>query len=227
MSGRLIALWCGLATAAAVLLALYGGGEPQPTTHPAPVASAPASASVSAASPQPQPQPQLQPQSQSQSQPPVPVPVPGPSPVAAAVMKPALPQASPTVHTTFALSSDHRALIQGTLLADADLDRLENEPRDDAWATETERLIRQALARHGSAVDFDLIAVDCRQTLCAIQVFSNGENGHRRWVEAVDELYEEALSSAFDSVNTAFPAQGSSRSPVLTFLHRKPVPPKR
>ena len=68
--------------------------------------------------------------------------------------KPALPvppPASPTVHSTFALSSDHRTLVQGTLLAAGDLDRLENEPRDDAWASETERLIRQALARHANA----------------------------------------------------------------------------
>lgn len=222
MRGPLIALSGGLAAAAAVLLVLRGGGEPQPMTQPAPAAPVPASAAVSVVRPPPPPQPQ----------PPAPA-AKGPgalsasSTVVAAVAKPALPQAGPTVHSAFALSSDHRALIEGTLLAAADHDQLEREPRDDAWATETERLIRQELARHGSAVDFDVITVDCRQTLCAIQAFSNGENGHRQWVEAVDELYKETLASVFDSVNTAFPAQGSSRSPVLTFLHRKPFAPKR
>ena len=84
-----------------------------------------------------------------------------PPPAAAEVARPpAPPQASPTVHTTFSLSSDHRALIQGTLLAASDLDRLESEPRDDAWAAEAERLIRQELARHGRADDFDVIAAD-------------------------------------------------------------------
>jgi hypothetical protein len=142
----------------------------------------------------------------------------------AAVMNPKRSEASP-VRSSFALSSDHRTLIQETLLAAADHELLEREPREDAWATESERLIRQELARHGSTRDFDVIAVECRQTLCAIQAFSYGENGHREWEAAVDQLYKETLVSAFDSVNTAFPTQGS-RSPVLTFLHRKPTAPK-
>lgn len=222
MRGRLIALSCGLAAAAALLFAWYGGGAPAPPP-PASVAARPASAATPEASPS--------------SQPPVLPPVPAALPpaeappaaptVAAAVPKPVPPPASPTVHSTFALSSDHRTLVQGTLLAAGDLDRLENEPRDDAWASETERLIRQALARHANAADFDVIAVDCRQTLCAIQAFASGENGHRRWVAAIDELYQDTLASAFDSVNTAFPTQGSGRAPVLTFLHRRPVAPAR
>lgn len=225
MRGPLIALACGLAAAVVVLRALYGGAEPQSTTRPAPVAPVPASANAQAVTPQPLPQ-QMQPQ----PRPPVaPARMPGALPAASAIVatttKPESPQASPAVASAFALSSDHQGLIQGALLATADHDRLEREPRDDAWATEAERLIRQELARHRSAVDFDVIAVDCRQTLCAIQAFSNGENGHRHWVEAVDELYKVSLANVFESVNTAFPTRGSSRSPVLTFLHRKPVAP--
>lgn len=152
------------------------------------------------------------------------VPLAGAAPASAAVAAPAAPpEPPPATRSPFALSSDHRTLLQGTWLAAADLDQLERERRDDAWAADTERLIRQELARQSSAADFDLIAVDCRQTLCAIQAFANGENGQRRWVEAVDELYKETLASVFDSINTAFPTQGSRRSPVLTFLHRKPV----
>ena len=226
MRGPLIALSCGLAAAAVVLLVWRGGEEPPPRLPPksAPVAPAPASAPVAPARPQAQPEPEPEPpvaaasSSGAAATP--------PSAAAEVARPPAPPQASPTVPTTFALSSDHQALIQGTLLAASDLDRLESEPRDDAWAAEAERLIRQELARHGRAADFDVIAVDCRQTLCAIQAFSNGEDGHRHWVEAMDELYKETLASVFDSVNTAFPGQGSSRSPVLTFLHRKPVAPR-
>ena len=129
------------------------------------------------------------------------------------------------MRSSFALSSDHQTLIHETLLATADLELLEREPREDAWATESERLIREELARHGSAGDFEVIAVDCRRTLCAIQAFSYGENGHRTWVGAVDDVYKESLASVFDSVNTAFPTQ-EGRSPVLTFLHRKSATPK-
>ena len=221
MRGRLIALSCAFAAAAVVLLAWYEGGEPPPMAPPEPTAPAPNGAAATASVSQSPAQPQAPLHEPAASSPPnAPS---AASAVAAPASKPTPPQAVPAVQSTFALSSDHRTLIQGTLLARGDLDRLENEPRDDAWATEAERLIRQELARHGSAADFDVIAVDCRQTLCAIQAFSYGESGHRRWVVAIDEVYQEALASAFDSVNTAFPSQGSNRAPVLTFLHRKPV----
>jgi len=228
MRAPLIALLCGLAAGAA-LLALRGGDEtqePQPAplaraprataaepqeAQPGPLAPPPASAAVSAVSRQPQAVPDAR----------------SFGAISAASTAAAAASGASPAHATFALSSDHQTLIQETLLAAADHELLEREPRDDVWATESERLIRQELARHGSARDFDVIAVDCRQTLCAIQAFSNGENGHREWVGAVDELYKETLASGFDSVNTAFQTQGSNRSPVLTFLHRKPVVPKR
>jgi len=220
MRRPLIVLLSVLAAVAAVLLALRGGGEPQDVMQRAPTAPVPASATAPASASASRPEPQADsPQSAAQW--------PGPTPTAPAdgapAPKPALTPARPPAQSTFALSSDHQSLIHGTQLAAADHDRLEREPRDDAWAADTERLIRQELARHGSAVDFDVIAVDCRQTLCAIQAFSNGENGHRQWVRAVDELYRDSLAGAFDSVNTAFPAKSSSRAPVLTFLHRKPA----
>lgn len=201
-----IALLCGLAAAAA-LLVWRGGGE---QVQPAPAATAPASAAIPVVSPRPDmPAPATQ----------APSAAPAASAAPLAMVRPAPPTASPA-RSAFALSSDHQALIHETVLASSDHERLEQEPRDDAWATAAERLIRQELARHARAGDFDLVAVDCRQTLCAIQAFSYGENGHREWVKAVDELYKETLADLFDSVNTAFPTQGS-RSPVLTFLHRK------
>lgn len=206
-----IALLCGLAAAAALLLVWRGSGGYRPQdAPPMPVAAAAASAAVLL------PNAPL-PVAASRA----PVVAHATSAIAAVVVtaKPSMPAASP-VRSAFALSSDHQALIHDTVLAAADHEQLEREPRDDAWATEAERLIRQALARHARAGDFDVIAVDCRQTLCAIQAFSYGESGYREWVKAVDQLYQQTLMNLFDSVNTAFPNQGS-RSPVLTFLHRK------
>jgi hypothetical protein len=230
MRALLIALLCGSAAAVA-LLALRGGGESQ-EARLAPLVPAPARTAepreTQPASLTPTPAGAAAPASSGQLQPPVPAaPSPGAaSPVSstAAVTLPARSETSPE-HSSFALSSDHQTLIHETLLAAADHELLEREPREDAWATESERLIREELGRHGSAGDFEVIAVDCRQTLCAIQAFSYGENGHRAWVEAVDDLYKESLASNFDSVNTAFPTQGG-RSPVLTFLHRKSPTPK-
>ncbi|MDN3922121.1 hypothetical protein [Roseateles violae] len=205
MRASTIVLLGGLLAASLALYAWRGGREseaPRPLPAPLPAASA-----VASAPPLP---------------PPPPAQAPAASPAAAARLAAVKPAASlpRPVQSSFALSSEHQALIQQTLLAAADHQLLEREPRDDAWASEAERLIRQALARHASAGDFELLAVDCRQTLCAIQAFSYGDSGHRAWVEAIDELYKETLAGLFDSVNTAFPTQGR-RSPVLSFLHRR------
>jgi hypothetical protein len=231
MRALLIALLFGSAAAVA-LLAWRGGSEsqegqlaplvttPARTAEPgetqrAPLAPTPAGAAAQASSGQ------LQPPLSAAPSPGAASPA---SSTAAALTLPARSEGSPE-QSSFALSSDHQTLIHDTLLAAADHELLEREPREDAWATESERLIREELGRHGSAGDFEVIAVDCRQTLCAIQAFSYGENGHRAWVEAVDDLYRDSLASIFDSVNTAFPTQGG-RSPVLTFLHRRSAEPK-
>ena len=179
------------------MLAVREGGE-QREPRPAPSAPAPASAAVPAMG--------------AQLQPPVP---PAHSSgatstartVAAAVVKPPLSEARPR-RSVFALSSDHQTLVQDTLLASADHELLERESRDDAWATASENLIRQELARHGAALDFDVIAVDCRQTMCAIEAFSYGENNNREWVGVMDEAFKETLGSVFYSINTAFPTEG-------------------
>jgi len=208
MHRHVIALLCGLAVAAALLL---WRGEPHQEAAPEP----PAELSTRPAQPEQVAAP-LQP-----AAPALPATAAASvAPLAAAPAAALIRPPQPSAGSAFALSSDHQALIHQTVLAAADHERLEQEPRDDAWAADAERLIRQELARHARAGDFDLIAVDCRLTLCAIQAFSYGENGHREWVKALDELYKQTLASDFESVNTAFPTQGS-RSPVLSFLHRK------
>jgi hypothetical protein len=215
MRAPLIALSCGLAVAAALLI-LREGGERREARLAAP---APASAGIAVPAASLPPVPQRQAPTPS---------TPRAAPAVAAVARPAAAAAAPPPRseppprrTVFALSSDHQTLLQDTPLASADRDLLESEARDDAWATASERLIRDELARHASAADFDIIAVDCRQTLCAIEAFSYGEDGHREWVETMDEAFKEALGGAFTSINTAFPAEGG-RAPVLTFLHRRP-----
>lgn len=215
MRAPVIALLCGLAAAAAVLVWRGGGDQSQEAPSPA---SAPAGTAAPVERPLPPPPPM--PVARAPNTAPSAAPR-ASTPAAVAPVKPPQPPASPVL-SAFTLSSDHQALIHETVLAAADHEVLEHEPRDDAWATAAERLIRQALAQHAHARDFDLVAVDCRQTLCAIQAFSYGESGNREWVRAVDELYRQTLAEGFDSVNTAFPTQGT-RSPVLTFLHRKPL----
>jgi len=207
MRTLLLATFCSLA-AAATLLALRGCDGQQDVQH-APVEPTSAVAAAPAVGPQPA----------------------GPftgaaSAVEAAPTKPAPPEER-RPYALFALSSDHQVQIKQTVFAIADHEKLEHEPRDDAWATLSERRIRQELAQHPRAGDFDVIAIDCRQTLCAIQAFSYGKNSHREWLGAMDELlFAKALSGEFDRVNTAFPTEGGSRSPVLTFFHRKTVQPK-
>ena len=202
MRAPLIALSCGLAAVAAVLVWREDGGhatETRPLRADHGTGVPFASAAVQAMSPPlEQPVPRA-PRAASTA-----------SAVAAA--KPPRPEAQAR-RSVFALSSDHQTLVKDAVLASADHELLERESRDDAWATESERLIRQELARQGAAADFDVIAVDCRQTLCAIEAFSYGENGHREWVEAMDQAFKDTLGSAFYSINTAFPTEGA-RAPA-------------
>jgi hypothetical protein len=230
MRALVIALLCGCAAAMA-LLALRWSGESQ-EAQLEPFVRTPARTAetreTQRASPAPTFSGAAAPASSGRLQPPVPAAsTPGAAtpalPMAAATL-PARSEASP-VHSSFALSSDHQALIRETLLAAAEHELLEREAREDPWATESERLIREELLGHSDVGDFEVIAVDCRRTLCAIQAFSYGENGRRAWVGAVDDLYKESLASVFDSVTTAFPTQ-DGRSPVLTFLHRRSATPK-
>jgi hypothetical protein len=206
MRASAIALLCSLA-AAAVLLSWHS--SERQSVQPAPP---PATDTVPDTAPAPHAE--------------APDPLPrAAAPVTAEVAVAAKPSrvASGPVRSAFTLSSDHQALIREALIAAADHELLEHEPRDDPWASDAEQLIRQELARHESAGNIDVVAVDCRQTVCAIQAFAYGENGHRAWVDALDELYRQTLAGMFDSINTAFPTKGT-RSAVLTFLHRAPAP---
>lgn len=206
MRKPLLAVSCGLAVAAAAALLVSRGCDGRQEAQRAARPPAPASAAAPAVGQQPA------------------APLPdAASAVAAAPVKPAVPEAG-RPHSVFALSSDHQAMIKQTVIAKADHKQLEHEPRDDAWATESERRIRQELALYPSASEFDVIAIDCRQTLCAVQAFSYTRSS-RDWVNAMDDLlFAKTLESEFDMVNTAFPDQ-AGRSAVLTFFHRRTVKP--
>lgn len=197
----------GCLAIAAILAAALGWDrrdEPaRPTATPDPVAEAPARVPSAVSLPMPPPS------------------VPSPAAPAAPAPAPAMKPAASAVRSTFALSSEHRALVQEATLAAADLQLLEREERDNAWASEAEARIRAELAAHPSFANFEIVAIDCRQSLCAVQAFSYGEDGNRKWVTAFDDLYRQSLVQAFDSLSTAFPNEGS-RAAVLTFLHRKP-----
>jgi len=198
MRKPLLAVICGLAAAAALIA--FRACDERPEAQPAASVATPASAATPALGRQPA----------------APVPSAGSAVVAA-------PQTG-RPHAVFALSSDHQVMIKQTVLAKADHQQLEHEPREDAWATESERRIRQELALTPGAGEFDVIAIDCRQTLCAVQAFSYGKSS-REWVNAMDDLlFTKALETEFDMVNTAFPDQGG-RTAVLTFFHRRTVKP--
>jgi hypothetical protein len=206
----LIALPCALA-AAGIFLALRGNDERPPALVQAPVRALAASDVAAIPPAVSAPAMPVQPRVTATS----------PARAASARVAQASSPEAPPRRTVFALSSDHRALLQQAPLASSDHDLLERESRDDAWASESEQLIRQELARQGAAADFDVVAVDCRQTLCAIEAFSYNQGDRREWVEAMDAAFKEAFGNAFSSMNTAFPTEGS-RAPVMTFLHRKP-----
>ena len=143
-----------------------------------------------------------------------------PAASAPAPRRPASAPAAP-VRAPFGLSSEHQRLVErGTLIA-ADLRAFEREERDEAWAAEAERRVRAELSAHPGFAGFDIVAIACRSSLCAVQAFSYGEDSSNRWQTAMGDLYRDSLARDFDSLTSAFPAQ-ANRTAQLSFLRRKP-----
>ncbi len=78
--------------------------------------------------------------------------------------------------------------------------RVETEPRDPSWSAESERLIRDHLTEHLKSPEFDVVAVECRRSVCEIQVFGYAQDGARKWSEAMAGLLPVMGLSKFEGV---------------------------
>lgn len=83
-----------------------------------------------------------------------------------------------------ALSQEHAKLLdngeQAPSLPELHT-RFAGEPLDAAWSQQMEAQLRQALQEAGVQKGFELLAVECRRTLCELRLFGIGADSGQRW----------------------------------------------
>lgn len=143
---------------------------------------------------------------------------PQPSSVAAAVT-PADPGEEPDASDWREPCRCYGDLI-GRLEAEAEAVR-QAEPKDVAWAYDTEQLLEQYIVAHPSAGDLRLDGVDCRTSFCAISVTVTDES----W-SALDEIVEAAMAEPWNTFSarrrTSY-AEDGDRHNIRALIERAPT----
>lgn len=71
---------------------------------------------------------------------------------------------------------------------------LEAEPKDDSWAYYMEEAILQFLTSHPAIADFDISYIQCRTTMCQIEVIGYDESTGPTWQRVMFELRQQPWS---------------------------------
>lgn len=67
-------------------------------------------------------------------------------------------------------------------------EELEAEPKDDSWAYYMEQTLTQFLSRHPAIAEFEISYVECRTTICQIQVIGFDESTGPTWSRIMYDL---------------------------------------
>lgn len=69
--------------------------------------------------------------------------------------------------------------------------RFAGEPLDLPWSQPLEAQLRQALQDAGVQKGFEVLAVECRRTLCELRLFGSGPDAGRRWDAVMAQLMQQ------------------------------------
>lgn len=100
--------------------------------------------------------------------------------------------------------------------------RLETESRDPPWSVQSEQLIRQSLATHLTSPEFDVAAVECRRTLCEMQIFGYSENAAKKWSEVAAGLAGQMAASRFAGSTISVNEKNGKNVLLSIFYGRQP-----
>ncbi|WP_397532652.1 hypothetical protein [Roseateles sp.] len=141
--------------------------------------------------------------------------------------KPAVAAAAVLARPADGVSQEHADLLRDAPSVDSVLksmtelhQQLGAEARDHSWAHELETQLRQYLQRKAPAPEFEIMTVECRQTLCQLQVFGNGPESRDRWDALFRAMQQETWYAAFGGSQTSS-ATVNGRSVIFVFLKRK------
>lgn len=147
---------------------------------------------------------------------------------AADARKPAASAAAPAVMRVdvpaVALSEEHAKLLLDETDKPPSLQELHarfaGEPLDSAWSQQMEAQLRQALQEAGVQKGFELLAVECRRTLCELRLFGSGPNAGQNWGSTLGKLAQQPWWAPNFSGVSSSTTGPNDRSVIATILHR-------
>jgi len=98
--------------------------------------------------------------------------------------------------------------------------RFAGEPVDLARSQPLEAQLRQALQDAGVQKTFEVLAVECRRTLCELRLFGNGADAGRRWDAIAAQLTQQPWWSQNVSGSTMSTAVFNDRAVIAAVLQR-------
>ncbi len=98
--------------------------------------------------------------------------------------------------------------------------RFAGEPLDPAWSQQMEAQLRQALQDAGVQKGFELLAVECRRTLCELRLFGTGPDVGQRWGAISAQLGQQPWWGPNFSGASSSTTGMNDRSVIATILHR-------
>lgn len=97
--------------------------------------------------------------------------------------------------------------------------RFAGEPLDPAWSQQMEAQLRQTLQEAGVNKGFELLAVECRRTLCELRLFGTGADAGQRWGGTIGQLAQQPWwGPNFSGMSTS--TTGNDRPVIATILRR-------
>jgi hypothetical protein len=122
-----------------------------------------------------------------------------------------------------ALVSPHKVPPGATRFADLHRE-LEFEPRDDVWAASKEFEISNYLRAKAITDGFALQMVECRTTMCEIQISSSNRMINSKWTQVIHEMREQPWGRDISGISQGAVSNSSDGSiGILTLLRRGDV----
>lgn len=123
-----------------------------------------------------------------------------------------------------ALSSEHAKLLLDMSDRPPSLQELHarfaGEPLDPDWSRQMETQLRQSLQDAGVQKGLELLAVECRRTLCELRLFGVGAGAAQRWGGTVGQIAQQPWWGPNFSGISSSTTGPDDRSVIATILHR-------
>ena len=92
------------------------------------------------------------------------------------------------------------------------------EPKDDSWAYYMEQTLLQYLSSHPSIAQFDISNIECRTTVCQIEVFGFDESTVPIWGQVTYDIQQQPWSEFGQSGSSA--GNVDDRFVIVSTFHR-------